>query len=123
MYKRQEDSILNSKLLERILHIDNYTVEIITDGSLVMEKILSGCYDMILLDLGLPGRDGVEILRDIKCHELPSINTIPVFIISAEVGMETRNKCIKYGCLGFLDKPFDENAIRSKIYDYLELNN
>jgi len=115
-----EDSILNSKLLERILHIDNYTVEIIRDGSIVMEKIVSGCYDMVLLDLGLPGRDGIDILKDIKYHELPSINTIPVVIISAEVGMETRHKCIKYGCLGFLDKPFDESAIRSKLYDYLE---
>ena len=115
-----EDSVPNYKLLERILHIDNYTVEIIKDGSIAMEKIISVDYDMILLDLGLPGRSGLDILKDIKNHESPSINMTPVIIISAEVGIDTRNKCIENKCLGFLDKPFDEKAIRSKLYDYLE---
>ena len=75
---------------------------------------------MILLDLGLPGKNGIEILQEIKTNL--ETKDIIVIIVSAEVSLKTRELCIKKRCNGFIDKPFNEIDIRMTIRDKIEQN-
>jgi len=115
-----EDSIPNYKILNRILKLDGYKTNHIDNGIYVDNEIKNNHYDVILLDLGLPGKNGIEVLQEIKTNL--ETKDIVVIIVSAEVSLKTRELCIKKGCNGFIDKPFNEINIRMIIKDKIEQN-
>ena len=83
-----EDSVPNYKILNRILKLDGYKTKHIDNGLYVDNDIKNNHYDMILLDLGLPGKNGIEVLQEIK-NNLET-KDIVVIIVSAEVSLKTR---------------------------------
>ena len=115
-----EDSVPNYKIINRILKLDGYKTKHIDNGLYVDNEIKNNHYDMILLDLGLPGKNGIEILQEIKTNL--ETKDIIVIIVSAEVSLKTRELCIKKGCNGFIDKPFNEIDFRMIIKNKIEQN-
>ena len=93
------------------LHDAAYAVDWVRDGVTANTVIDSGVHDAVLLDLGLPGRDGFEVLRRLR----QSGSAIPVIVITARDAVEERIKGLDFGADDYLVKPFDVNEMLARL--------
>jgi len=105
-----EDNERLSKLIEEALKEKNYKVDVFDDGKKAIEKIYDG-YDCFVLDINVPGIDGLTILNEIKSMS----SCIPCIIISANVDLETIKDAYGKGCNEYLKKPFYIYELEMKI--------
>lgn len=96
-----EDERDLANMIKNYLHKEQYQVEICNDGNLAFSVVENFQPDMVLLDLMLPGQDGLEILRQIR-----SKSTLPAIIISAKETEGDRILGLKLGADDYLTKPF-----------------
>ncbi len=93
------------------LRMDGYEVDACEDGNTALELCLSESYDLILLDLNLPGTDGMEIL-----HEFRKQNALtPVLILSARIGLSDKIAGLDEGANDYLTKPFHFEELEARI--------
>lgn len=88
-----------------------YAVDWVQDGATANNALENGEHQAVLLDLGLPRRDGVEVLRRLR----QSGNTVPVIVITARDAMEDRIKGLDAGADDYLVKPFDVNELLARL--------
>ena len=98
-----EDNLVNQDITVSFLENANYLVEVITCGEDAVTAVSEKQYDLILMDVSLPGIDGLEAVRQIRQIEEKHI---PVIAISAHVFQEEIDSYIECGMDGFLAKPF-----------------
>ncbi len=106
-----EDDPLLGDGLQRALRNDHYTVDWITSGSQVEGALQHDHFDLVLLDLGLPGMDGMEALRRLRASSRP----VPVLILSARDQLQDRVAGLDAGADDYLMKPFDMDELRARI--------
>ena len=115
-----DDEIDNIELLEKILQQNDHTI-IRANGAQEALKILSHKsrhVDLILLDLIMPGMNGMELLQCIKGDD--KTYNIPVIILSALDEMETIVECINMGADDFLLKPVNQVLLKARLNNALE---
>jgi two-component system response regulator QseB len=88
-----------------------YVVDWVKDGQIAMQTVLSEDFDTIVLDLGLPKRSGLEILKAMRAK---NINT-PVLILTANDGIENRVKGLDTGADDYMVKPFELEELCARI--------
>src|SRR5688572_4769588 len=104
--------------IELLLNSEGLSTDTAADGDAGLRKLEENLYDLVLLDLMLPGRSGMDVHKDIKRID-PSL---PVVIITAMADLETAVTAIKEGCYDYVTKPWDNerllvivgNAIRQR---------
>lgn len=106
-----EDDPLLGDGLQRALRNDHYTVDWITSGAQVEPALQHDHFDLVLLDLGLPGMDGMEALRRLRASSQP----VPVLILSARDQLQDRVAGLDAGADDYLMKPFDMDELRARI--------
>ncbi len=102
------------KLLEALSHTlkkSGYVTDTAADGDTGLELAMSGIYDIIILDRMLPGRTGMDILREIRQH---SINT-PVLFLTARDSSEDRVTGLDAGADDYLVKPFSKEELLARL--------
>ncbi|MFA7141253.1 MAG: response regulator, partial [Proteiniphilum sp.] len=107
-----EDEKELSKNIVKYLSNDSYRCEQAYNFSTAMEKIALYNYDCILLDLNLPGGDGIQILEEIKSLKIDS----GIIIISARGSLDDRIEGLKIGADDYLAKPFSLSELSVRIY-------
>lgn len=100
-----EDSI--RRTLREILEYEHYTVDEAVDGEDALAKIRANSYDLVLLDVKMPKRDGLEVLA-VVAEEIPEL---PVVMISGHGTIETAVEATKLGAFDFVEKPPDLNRL------------
>ena len=110
-----EDSLLNQKLLKRILERHGHDVDSVMDGVSAVIEICKGKYDVVLLDLGLPLKSGIDVIRDIRGHQIEKVRDVPIIVTSGDAEDETHQICLDEGCNAFADKPFLEDDIMATL--------
>jgi len=88
-----------------------YAVDWVKDGASASQVLEDGEHQAVLLDLGLPKRDGLEVLRRLR----QAGNTVPVLIVTARDGVEERIKGLDFGADDYLVKPFDVNELLARL--------
>jgi two-component system OmpR family response regulator len=88
-----------------------YAVDWLRDGIMAIEALRAEEHQVILLDLGLPGRDGLEVLRWIRDQGHP----VPVIIITARDGVTDRVQGLDLGADDYLVKPFDISELLARL--------
>ena len=106
-----EDDKNLSQSIGKGLRQAGYTIEVCGDGIRGMELAATGGYDLILLDLMLPGINGFELLTNLKGFEIRT----PVIIISALSGTEHVVKGLDLGAVDYIKKPFDWDELLARI--------
>jgi len=99
-----EDDPLIARLMREILIDAGHEVDWVADGLAVCPAALGFRPDVILLDLGLPSRSGLQVLDDLR--EVPELSDIPVLVVTAWWSPEVRQVVIKAGAAEALAKPF-----------------
>ncbi|MCP3656776.1 MAG: response regulator transcription factor [Herbaspirillum sp.] len=97
-----EDDAMIGEAIQAALKDAAYAVDWIKDGQIAITTITSQHYDIALLDLGLPGKDGLDVLRSIRAKDIP----IPLLIITARDGLDDRLQGLDGGADDYVLKPF-----------------
>ncbi|CAM9118359.1 unnamed protein product [Ascophyllum nodosum] len=95
----------------RILQRVGHTVETVEDGQAAIDLISTGRFDLLVLDLGLPIKSGMDVLRELRSHRRENIRNTPVIISSGHVLDSHRKACADSGCNAFTEKPFRAKII------------
>ena len=113
-----DDTAANRDLLTPHLLRDGHEVETAEDAASALERLIHVSFDLILLDLIMPGMDGFELL----CRLKSSLHTrhIPVIMITALDEAESAIRCIEGGAEDYLPKPFNTVLLRARIDACLE---
>jgi DNA-binding NtrC family response regulator len=93
--------------IQMLLASEGLSTDIAVDGEEGLRKVEENIYDVVLLDLMLPGKSGMDIHKDLKRVD----PTLPVLIITAMAGVETAVTAIKEGCFDYLTKPWDNDKL------------
>ena len=99
-----EDDLTNQIIIERFCHRLGYTVDMAGDGHDAIYKVSQKKYDLILMDLHMPGVSGAEATK--KIRELENGLTLPIVAITADSSIESQKECKEAGMNGLLMKPF-----------------
>ena len=98
-----EDDIPLAQGLKQSLRNESYTINWVDKGNDAVNAVLTENFDSVILDLGLPDIDGLDVLRKIKEKN----KHIPVLILTARDGVENKVKGLDLGAEDYLAKPFD----------------
>src|SRR3989440_10549643 len=106
-----EDEKKLGSFLRNGLAQENLVVDLVHDGSAALAQILTQAYDAIVLDIMLPGRDGLSILREMRRQR---VNT-PVLLLSARGNVNERVEGLNIGADDYLPKPFSITEVVARI--------
>ncbi|NOR75396.1 MAG: response regulator [Draconibacterium sp.] len=112
-----EDNLLNQKVVMYFLRKYKYDITTVIDGNDAVEVIINNNFDLILMDIMLPGMNGFEITYEIRKFEKENKISKPVVIIAltAATYNNDRDKCILAGMDDYLSKPFTAEQLNNKI--------
>lgn len=113
-----DDHESNRDILSRRLTRDAHQVVTAASGESALALVEREQFDLILLDLLMPGMSGYEVLEHLKCD--PRHSEIPVLMISALNEIESAVRCIEAGAEDYLAKPFDPVLLRARVNACLE---
>ena len=108
-----DDEPLNRAILTRGLEREGHTVHTAADGQSALDTLATTEIDLVLLDVLMPGLDGLSVLERMKAGA--SLHEIPVVMISSLDDDESVIRCIELGAEDFLQKPFDPVLLRARI--------
>ncbi len=97
--------------LEDDLKMEGYDVEIISDGMAASRRARETPFDLILLDIMLPGKDGFEVCRDIRRHGLRT----PILMLTAKTQEAEKVMGLELGADDYMTKPFGTRELRARI--------
>jgi adenylate cyclase len=108
-----DDDPLNRRLLTKHLENDGHRTTQFDNGFAALAAIEADQPDLILLDIEMPGLDGIEVLERLKAD--PGSDHVPVIMISGVDDTDSIVRCIEAGAEDFLPKPFDPAILRARI--------
>lgn len=106
-----EDNRNLSEWLSRTLQTDHYTVERAYDGIEADGMLATENFDLVILDLALPGLDGREVLRRLRARR----NAVPVLILTAFDGTQDRVEGLDIGADDYMAKPFEVRELEARM--------
>jgi CheY-like chemotaxis protein len=112
-----EDNVSNMRLVGRIVEAEKHDFLSAADGPSALGLIEQERPDLILLDINIPGVDGLEIARRLKANA--ALSTIPIIATTANVLIGDRERCLEAGCDAYLPKPLDVRELQDVLRAYL----
>jgi CheY-like chemotaxis protein len=113
-----DDNPENLKLILIVLATSGHELVTATDAIQALHAIERRTPDLILLDLQLPGMDGLELTRRLRAHA--HTRTIPIVAVTAYAMKGDEDKARDAGCDDYLVKPIDKRLLRQVVKSYLE---
>jgi two-component system response regulator QseB len=110
-----EDDQMIAEAVRTALQQDGYTVDAVHDGDAAVAAIKTAAFDLVLLDLGLPKRDGLAVLREARAGG----DATPVIIITARDEVQSRIAGLDAGADDYLVKPFDLEELTARMRSVL----
>ena len=112
-----EDNEANQLLVRAVLELEGYRVEVAGSAPEALDLIRACAPDLVLMDIQLPGQDGLSLTRDLKAD--PTTNDIPVVALTAHAMTGDRELALKAGCAGYISKPIDTRTFGVQVGQYL----
>ncbi|WAK02585.1 response regulator [Methylobacter sp. YRD-M1] len=106
-----EDDAVLADGLTHTLSANGYSVTCATRGSYAEQLLLSQDFDLIVLDLGLPDVDGLQLLRRFRLRKIP----LPILILTARDGINDRIEGIEQGADDYMTKPFELREFEARV--------
>jgi adenylate cyclase len=113
-----DDDGVSRAVLSNLLERQGHTVVVARDGAEALKLVGERAFDLIVLDLLMPGMDGFEVVQKLKAD--PAVKDIPVVMISSAEDMSGIVKSVKLGAEDYIFKPFDEVLLKARIDGCLE---
>jgi sigma-B regulation protein RsbU (phosphoserine phosphatase) len=114
-----DDNEMNRDMLSRRLSRQGHTVEVAADGLRALELIDQEAYDVILLDIMMPGIDGYQVLEQLRARHAPA--DLPVIMATAKDHSEDVVKALQMGANDYVTKPLDFTVVLARVQTQLSL--
>jgi CheY-like chemotaxis protein len=112
-----DDNPVNAKLAGFLLQAAGYEVTTAEDATEALARIAQRRPQLILMDLQLPGMDGLTLTRQLKAD--PQLAAIPIVALTASATKGDEEKALDAGCDGYIAKPIDTRAFAAQVAAYL----
>jgi len=112
-----EDNEANQLLARSVLEREGYRVEVAGAADEALKLMAEQLPNLILMDVQLPGQDGLSLTRDLKAD--PATANIPVIALTAHAMTGDREQTIAAGCVGYIAKPIDTRTLGKQIREIL----
>jgi CheY-like chemotaxis protein len=112
-----DDNATNLKLVAYLMKANGYTVDTALDAESAIEAIRHHLPDVILMDIQLPGIDGLELTRRLKAD--PATRDIVIIAVTAYAMKGDQTKALAAGCNDYITKPIDTRALPETIARHL----
>ena len=106
----EDDTMIGESVLD-LLRAEDYAVDWVKDGVMADTALATQSYDLVLLDLGLPKRDGLAVLRTLRARKV----RIPVLIATARDSVQQRIEGLDAGADDYVLKPYDLDELLARI--------
>ncbi|MBV8619097.1 MAG: response regulator transcription factor [Curvibacter sp.] len=106
----EDDPMIGQAVLE-VLRAEHYAVDWVRDGEMADAALRETAYDLLLLDLGLPRRDGLQVLRELRARR----NSLPVLVATARDAVSDRVAGLDAGADDYVVKPYDTEELLARI--------
>lgn len=112
-----EDNDANQLLTQAVLELNGYRVDSAASASEAIDYLRSTTPDLILMDVHLPGLDGLSLTRQLKAD--PATAGIPVVALTAHAMRGDREMALDAGCVGYIAKPIEVRTFAGQIRAFL----
>lgn len=112
-----EDNPANQLLAEAVLQREGFEVDLAGSATEAVRIIAANLPDIILMDVSLPGQDGLSLTRDLKSN--PATSRIPVVALTAHAMVGDREAALAAGCAGHITKPIDVDKFADEVREFL----
>src|SRR3954471_13656616 len=106
----EDDSMIGKAVLD-VLRSEHYAVDWVRDGLAADAALVAGRYDLVLLDLGLPRADGLQVLRQLRARR----DAVPVLVATARDAVGDRVAGLDAGADDYIMKPYDTDELLARI--------
>lgn len=113
-----EDNPLNMRLVRKYLKSFGFEMVEAMDGLTGLARVKEEKPDLILLDVNLPGIDGLEVAGRIRC--IPEIKNIPIIALTANAMYGDRDRCLDAGCDDYIAKPVARRELYKTMMKFLD---
>jgi adenylate cyclase len=113
-----DDNKVSRLLLARSIEMLGHKIVLAENGRIGLEKLRSGTFDLLLLDIEMPEMDGFEVLQHLKADR--HLRDLPVIVTSSVEGIENIVRCIRLGAEDYLPKPINQTLLKARIDALLE---
>ena len=114
-----DDNPQNLHVLGKILLESKYKIEFSTSGESALKWLKTRKFDLILLDVNMPGMNGFEVCREVR--STPELNNVPVIFLSADTDRDSILKGFELGAQDYVTKPFDSRELLVRVRTHLKL--
>jgi len=116
-----EDNPVNQKVAGRVLEKAGFNAEVVNNGSEAVEALRAKAYDIVLMDVQMPGMDGFEATRIIRDQNSDVLNhDVPIIAMTAHAMKGDRERCLEAGMDGYISKPINARKLVDTIETFLE---
>jgi two-component system, cell cycle response regulator DivK len=112
-----EDNEANQLLASSVLEREGYLVELAANAKEAVERLTTNQPDLILMDVQLPGEDGLGLTRRLKAD--PRTAMIPIVALTAHAMVGDREEALAAGCAGYIAKPINTRTFGEQVRKYL----
>jgi PAS domain S-box-containing protein len=116
-----EDNPANQMVAVKTLQMWAVDVDVASDGYQALSKLKESAYDLVLMDIQMPGIDGFETTRRIRTEFGGTKSSIPIIAMTASVLYDPEARAINAGMNGYVSKPFELDDLYNKIAPYLSV--
>lgn len=113
-----EDTEDLNRAVTAVLTHEGHDVTSVLDGNAASDALLSSSFDVVILDVMMPGKDGLEVLRDMRSQG----NVTPVIMLTAKVEVDDRVAGLEAGADDYLPKPFAMKELLARIHSLARRN-
>ena len=99
--------------LSTLLELEGIESSVATSAAAALEQVQQGPPDLVLLDIAMPDRDGIDLCKELKSD--PRTAEVPVFVVSARPGKDVVERALAAGAEEFIRKPFENAELISRI--------
>jgi CheY-like chemotaxis protein len=114
-----EDNPANQLLSLTVLEQAGFTVDVAESAVEVIRRLRANRPDIILMDVQLPGQDGLSLTRELKAD--PSYSSIPIVALTGHAMIGDREEALAAGCTGHITKPIDIDVFADQVREFLKL--
>ncbi|MGF1519623.1 MAG: response regulator transcription factor [Nodosilinea sp.] len=114
-----EDEAKIAAFMQKGLHNAGYDTAVVSNGNAALEAVLSNTFNLVLLDLGLPGMSGQQVLQELRSQHI----TCPVLVVTARLTHSPEAQAVRPLANGWLNKPFKMKDLLQQMEQLLPQTN
>jgi phosphoserine phosphatase RsbU/P len=116
-----DDDALSRKILARVLTSAGYNCRVCEDGAEALQIIHARPPSLLLLDFDMPGKNGAEVLRQLRSDQQQAVAQVPTIMLTAHGSEQSEVSCLQAGADDFVTKPVNSAVLRARIETQLRL--